>query len=43
MTQAVTSRPSHAELIVTACRRVSDAMLAVEGTEPTPLSVVHVF
>ncbi|MFZ2240370.1 MAG: DUF2470 domain-containing protein [Gordonia amarae] len=43
MTQAVTSRPSHAELIVTACRRVSDAMLAVEGTEPTPLSVVHLF
>lgn len=43
MTHTVTERPSDAELIVTACRRVSEAMLAVEGTEPISLSVVHLF
>ncbi|MDL9947396.1 DUF2470 domain-containing protein [Gordonia sp. ABSL11-1] len=43
MTHAVTDRPSDAELIQTACRRVSGATLAVEGAEPTPVNVVHLF
>lgn len=34
MTQAVTDRPTDAEMIQTACRRVSDAILAVEPTDP---------
>jgi hypothetical protein len=43
MTHAVTDRPSDAELIQTACRRVSGATLAIEGAEPTPVNVVHLF
>lgn len=43
MTRAVTARPSDAELIATACRRVRDATLAVEGADPTPVHVVHLF
>ncbi|MDY6808147.1 MAG: DUF2470 domain-containing protein [Actinomycetota bacterium] len=43
MTQAVTDRPSDAELIQTACRQISGAALAVAGAEPTPVNVVHLF
>ncbi|MAU80681.1 MAG: DUF2470 domain-containing protein [Gordonia sp.] len=43
MTRALTDRPSDAELIQTACRQVSVATLAVEGAEPTPVNVVHLF
>ncbi|MFW0786276.1 DUF2470 domain-containing protein [Gordonia sp. CPCC 206044] len=43
MTHAVTARPSDAELIQTACRRVAAATLAIEGTETTSVNVVHLF
>ncbi len=43
MTRALTDRPSDAELVATACRRVSNAMLAVAGSDPTPVDVVHLF
>ncbi|MYR07525.1 DUF2470 domain-containing protein [Gordonia sp. SID5947] len=43
MTHAVTCHPSDAELIQTACRRVSAATLAVEGAETTPVNVIHLF
>ncbi|MDL9937624.1 DUF2470 domain-containing protein [Gordonia sp. ABSL1-1] len=40
---AVTDRPTDAEMIQTACRRVENAILAVEGAETTPVDVVHLF
>ncbi|MGV9709727.1 DUF2470 domain-containing protein [Gordonia sp. NPDC003424] len=43
MTRAITDRPTDAELIQTACRRVQGATLAVEGADPTPVNVVHLF
>ena len=53
MTRTVTDRPTDAEMIQTACRRVSDAILAVEGAEstgtdtgaidPIAVNVVHLF
>ncbi|MFW0797614.1 DUF2470 domain-containing protein [Gordonia sp. CPCC 205515] len=43
MTRAITDKPSDAELIQTACRRIQGATLAVEGAEPTPVNVVHLF
>lgn len=43
MTRAITDRPSDAESIQTACRSVTTATLAAEGTEPTPVTVVHLF
>ncbi|NED65046.1 DUF2470 domain-containing protein, partial [Streptomyces sp. SID10244] len=43
MTHAVTDHPSDAELIQTACRRVTGATLAVEGAETTPVNVIHLF
>lgn len=43
MTRAIADRPSDAELIQTACRRVRGATLAVEGAEPAPVNVIHLF
>ncbi|GAB92234.1 DUF2470 domain-containing protein [Gordonia rhizosphera] len=43
MTRAITDRPTDAEIIQTACRRVRAATLAVDGTETTPVGVVHLF
>ncbi|MGC4960648.1 DUF2470 domain-containing protein [Gordonia sp. DT101] len=43
MAHAVTDHPSDAELIQTACRRVTGATLAVEGAETAPVNVIHLF
>ena len=43
MTQALTDKPTDAESIRTACMHVQTAVVAVEGGEPTPVSMVHLF
>ncbi|GAC85848.1 hypothetical protein GP2_043_00330 [Gordonia paraffinivorans NBRC 108238] len=43
MTRTTTARPTDAEMIQTACRRLGPALLAVEGAETTPIDVVHLF
>ncbi|MCG7634439.1 DUF2470 domain-containing protein [Gordonia McavH-238-E] len=43
MTRTTTDRPTDAEMIQTACRRVGSAILAVEGADATPIDVVHLF
>jgi hypothetical protein len=43
MSKIATARPSEAELIRTACMRVTEAMLAVEGSEPSPVTMVHLY
>lgn len=43
MTRALIDHPSDAEVIQTACRRVREATLAVDGSDPVPISVVHLF
>ncbi|MCR5978874.1 DUF2470 domain-containing protein [Gordonia jinghuaiqii] len=43
MTRTTTDRPTDAEMIQTACRRVGSAILAVEGADATPIEVVHLF
>lgn len=43
MTHVAYSQPSDAEAIQTACRRVSNATLAVGTSEPFTVSVVHLF
>ncbi len=43
MTRTTTDRPTDAEMIQTACRRVGTAILAIEGADTTPIDVVHLF
>ncbi len=43
MTETITARPTDAESIRTACMRVSAAMVAIEGAEPSPVTMVHLF
>ena len=43
MSKIATARPSDAELIRTACMRVTEAMLAIEGSEPSPVTMVHLY
>ena len=43
MTRTTTDRPTDAEMIQTACRRVGSAILAIEGADTTPIGVVHLF
>lgn len=52
MTRAITDRPTDAEVIATACRRASQAIIAVESTAPaavrpgvgpTAVDLVHLF
>lgn len=43
MQKTALDRPSDAELVRTACMRVTDAMLAIEGSEPSPVTMVHLY
>ncbi len=43
MTETITGRPTDAEAIRTACMRVTVAMVAIEGAEPSPVTMVHLF
>ncbi|MGU3291376.1 DUF2470 domain-containing protein [Williamsia sp. M5A3_1d] len=43
MATTVTDRPTDAEAIRTACMRVTAAMVAIEGAEPSPVTMVHLF
>jgi len=43
MTKTAIDRPTDAEFIRTACMHVTDAMLAIEGSEPAPVTMVHLY
>ncbi|MBA4025641.1 MAG: DUF2470 domain-containing protein [Gordonia sp.] len=43
MQKTAIDRPSDAESVRTACMRVTDAMLAIEGSEPSPVTMVHLY
>lgn len=43
MYETITARPTDAESIRTTCMRVTAAMVAIEGAEPSPVTMVHLF